>query len=169
MEKNKKNEKGLNKVLFLWEIGPNGWQGEFVATPEQCAKIAKRFEIPAVKNLVAHVNARIEDDLIRVFGHINAKLERVCVVSLDACEEMLDTDFEALFQEDVPVIKDGEMEEDVEPIDRGRLDIFEIVAEQVGLNMNPFPHKGEIRGDYIEQGEGDHRPFANLKNLIKKN
>ncbi|MBQ3696061.1 MAG: DUF177 domain-containing protein [Alphaproteobacteria bacterium] len=168
MEKSKKNEKGLNRILFLGEIGPNGWKEDFVATPAQCAKIAERFEIPAVKSLQAHVAAAIDGDLIRVFGHIKADLERTCVVSLDLCKEVLDTDFEALFAENIEVIKDGEMTDDVEPVDRGRLDIFEIIAEQVGLNMNPFPHKVDISGDYIEEKGTKNRPFANLKNLIKK-
>ena len=168
MEKSKKNEKGLNKILFLGEIGPDGWVGDFVATPAQCAKIAERFDIPKVENLKAHVNAVIDDDLVRVSGHIKADLERVCVVSLDPFKEVLDTDFEALFSEDVPMIKDGEMEDDIEPIDRGRLDIFDIVAEQVGLNMNPFPRKPNVSGDYTEKADSGNHPFANLKNLIKK-
>ena len=168
MEKSKKEEKGLNKVLFLGEIGPDGWHGDFVATPAQCAKIAERFEIPSVKSLTAHVNATIEEDLIRVYGHIKANLERICVVSLDHFEEVLNTDFEALFAENVPLLKEGEMEDDIEPIDRGRLDIFDIVSEQVGLNMNPFPRKDGVSGDYTENTETGNHPFANLKNLIKK-
>ena len=168
MEKTKKDEKGLNKVLFLGEIGPNGWQGDFVATPTQCAKIAERFEIPQVKDLMCHVNVVIEDDLIRATGHIKGNLVRVCVASLENFDEVLDTDFEALFAENVPLLKEGEMKEDIEPIDRGRLDIFDIISEQVGLNMNPFPRKSDVSGDYIEQGESANRPFANLKNLIKK-
>ncbi len=168
MEKNKKEEKGLNKILFLGEIGPNGWQGHFKATSEQCAKIANRFDIPAVNSLEAEVNAVIDGDLIRVYGHIKANLERICVVSLDHFEEVLDTDFEALFAEDVPLLKEGEMEDDIEPIDRGRLDIFDIVSEQVGLNMNPFPRKDGVSGDYTENTETGNHPFANLKNLIKK-
>lgn len=168
MEKNKKNEKGLNKVLFLGEIGPKGWQGEFVATPAQCAKIAERFEIPKVKHLSASVQALLDGDLVRVTGHLKAQLERTCVVTLETFNEDLDTDFEALFSEDVPLIKEGEMKDDIEPIDRGRLDIFDIVAEQVGLNMNPFPRKPGVSGNYVEQGDDSNHPFANLKNLIKK-
>jgi len=168
MEKSKKNEKGLNKVLFLGEIGPQGWHDSFVATPAQCDKIAARFEIPKVKSLSARVQAILDGDLLRLSGHLNAKLERICVASLEHFDETLDTDFEALFSENAPLIKDGEMKDDVEPIDRGRLDIFEIVAEQVGLNMNPFPRCPEASGDYIEDGGNTHHPFANLKNLIKK-
>ncbi len=168
MEKTKKDEKGLNKVLFLGEIGPNGWQDDFVATSAQCAKIAERFEIPQVKNLTCHVNVVIEDDLIRATGHLKATLTRVCVASLETFDEKLDTDFEALFAENIPLLKEGQMTDDIEPIDRGRLDIFDIVAEQVGLNMKPFPRKRGISGDYIEQGDSSNRPFANLKNLIKK-
>jgi len=169
MEKNKKNEKCLNKILFLGEIGPKGWQMDFVATPNQCAKIAERFQIPEVQCLSGHLHVELEGDLVRVFGHIKAKLTRICVVTLDKCKEEVDTDFEALFSENVPLLKDGEMKDEVEPIDRGRLDIFEIVAEQVGLNMNPFPRKPGVSGDYIEKGQTVNRPFANLKNLIKKN
>ena len=168
MEKNKKLEKGLNKILFLGEIGPNGWQDDFVATPDQCAKIAKRFEIPKVKDLSVHVNVVADGDLIKVTGHIQADLERICVVSLEPCEEHLDIDFESLFAENIPLISDGEMKDDIEPIERGRLDLFDIVAEQVGLNMNPFPRKLGVNGDYLEQGDSANHPFANLKNLIKK-
>ena len=168
MEKTKKDEKGLNKVLFLGEIGPSGWVRNFIATSDQCAKIAERFEIPAIRDLSTHIETVIEGDLVRVAGHIRATLTRVCVVSLELFEEKLDTDFEALFSENATLIKEGEMEDDIEPIDRGRLDIFEIVAEQVGLNMDPFPHKTEGLGDYIED-KSENRPFANLKNLIKKN
>ena len=168
MEKNKKNEKGLNKILFLGEIGPTGWAADFMATPSQCQKIAERFEIPAVKELKARVQVALEGDLIRVFGHISAVLERICVVSLESFDEMMDTDFEALFAENVTIPKDGEMLDDIEPIDRGRLDIFAIVSEQVGLNLNPFPRKSDAQGDYIEQEELTNRPFANLKKLIKK-
>ena len=167
MEKNKKQEKGLNKVLFLGEIGPNGWEEDFVATSAQCDKIAERFEIPKVHDLSAHVVAQWDGDLIRVFGHIKAILRRICVVSLEQFDENLDTDFEALFSENVPVLKDGAMEDDIDPIDRGRLDIFDIASEQIGLNMSSFPRKPGVSGDYMEDDKGSH-PFANLKNLIKK-
>ncbi len=168
MEKNKKNEKGLQKVLFLGEIGPKGWQGEFIATSDQCAKIAERFDLPRVKSLQARVDVRIDGDLIRVLGRIKGILERICVVSLEHFDEQLDANFEALFSENVPLIKDGEMKDDIEPIERGRLDIFDIVAEQVGLNMNSFPRKSNVSGDYIEENGVENRPFANLKKLIKK-
>jgi len=168
MKKSKKDEKGLNKILFLGEIDAEGWQRTFEATPAQCLKIAERFEIPSVESLAAKINVSTDGDLIRVNGHISAVLERICVVSLESFKEPLDFDFEALFAEDVPLIKEGEMEDDIEPVDRGRLDIFDIVAEQVGLNMNPFPRKPNVSGDYVEKGDSGNHPFANLKNLIKK-
>ena len=168
MEKSKKSEKGLNKILFLGEIDADGWQQSFDATPVQCSKIAERFEIPKIENLNAKINVLIDGDLIRVSGHISAMLERICVVCLEPFQEPLDFDFEALFSENIPLIKDGEMKDDIEPIDRGRLDIFEIVAEQIGLNMNPFPRKPGASGDYLEDKDSGNHPFANLKNLIKK-
>ncbi len=169
MEKNKKSEKGLNKMLFLGEIGVNGWQDSFVATPAECAKIAGRFDIPQVKSLSAKVSADWDGDLIRVTGRIQADMRRQCVISLEMFEEKMEEDFEALFAEEVHVSKNGEMIDDVEPVTRGRLDIFAIVAEQVGLLLNPFPKKPDVSGDYTEeeQNESAH-PFANLKNLIKK-
>ena len=168
MEKTKNDEKGLNKILFLGEIGPDGWSRDFIATPGQCAKIAERFDIPKLENLHTHIDVSMDRDLVRVSGHITADLEQVCVVSLDKFKSQIDTDFEALFSENVPLIKEGKMEDDVEPIDRGRLDVFEIVAEQIGLNLDPFPRKQNVSGDYIENEKKRNHPFANLKNLIKK-
>ena len=168
MEKNKNNKKGLNKILFLGEIGPQGWQDNFVATEEQCQQIAKRFEIPGISNISAYISVIIDGEIIRVTGHLTADLKRICVATLDSLEENLDTDFEALFSENVPLLKEGEMENDIEPIERGRLDIFEIIAEQIGLNMSPFPRKIDVSGDYTEERDLGNHPFANLKNLIKK-
>lgn len=168
MEKMKKNEKGLNKIVFLGEISAHPWQDKLVASPAQCEKIAHRFDIPQVKEVTALVKAEMDGDLVRVSGHLWATMERMCVVSLDLFEDKIDEDFEALFCENATLIKEGEMEDDIEPIDRGRLDIFDIVAEQVGLLLNPFPKKPNVSGDYVEDEENQQKPFANLKNLLKK-
>jgi len=166
----KKNKNGIKKFLVIGAIGPDGWQAELEATPDECTAIAKRLDIPGITKLFSKVNVCFQDDLIRVYGHLIADLSRQCVVSLDVFPEHLDTDFEVLFAEDLPpTAKDTEMKEAVEPIDRGRLDFFEILAEQVGLLMDPFPRKPGVTGDYIEFSETKgQQPFANLKNILKK-
>ena len=166
----KKNKNGIKKILMIGAIGAEGWQEDLEATPAECAIVAQRLEIPQVLSLKAHVRAAFQDDLVRVSGHLTAELTRQCVVSLDNFSEHLDTDFEAFFAENLSVTaKEIEMKEAVEPLDRGRLDFLDILTEQVGLLMNPFPHKPGVTGDYIEFSETQgQRPFSNLKNILKK-
>ncbi|MBP5343629.1 MAG: hypothetical protein J6Y85_00925 [Alphaproteobacteria bacterium] len=165
----KKNTSGIKKTLMIGAIGPDGWQGEFEATAEECTIVAQRLDIPKVVQLHAVVQVDFQDDLIRVSGHLLADLKRQCVVTLNICNEHLDTDFEALFSENVPVSgKEIEMKEAVETLDRGCLDFMNILTEQVGLLMNPFPKKQGVKGDYIEFSDEENKPFANLKNIIKK-
>ena len=166
----KKNKNGIKKILMIGAIGTEGWQEDLEATPTECSVVAQRLDIPQVLSLKAHVHVAFQDDLIRVSGHLIAELARQCVVSLDIFPEHLDSDFEAFFAENLSVTaKETEMKEAVEPLDRGRLDFLDILTEQVGLLMNPFPHKPGVTGDYIEFSETKgQRPFSNLKNILKK-
>jgi uncharacterized metal-binding protein YceD (DUF177 family) len=165
----KKNTSGIKKILPIGAIGADGWKGEFEATPAECAVVAQRLDIPQVNKLHASVFVSFQDDLIKVSGHLTADLKRQCIVTLNTFEEQLDTDFEALFAEEVTVTgKEVEMKEAIEPLDRGCLDFMNILTEQVGLEMNPFPRKNGVNGDYLEFSEPKNKPFANLKNIIKK-
>ena len=165
----KKNINGIKKVLVVGAIGPDGWFDKLQATPSECEAISKRLKIPGVKKLCATIRINWKNDIICVQGHLSAQLLRECVVSLDLFTEIIDTDFEALFSEDSPTTeKEVEMKDAIDPIDRGRLDLFEILTEQVGLTMDPFPHKPGVSGNYAEFSQHlGHKPFSNLKKMIK--
>ena len=165
----KKNTSGIKKFLPIGAIGPDGWQEKLDATPAECAIVAQRLDIPQVSKLHAAIQVSFQDDLIKVSGRLIADLKRQCVVTLDIFTEHLDTDFEALFSETLPTPeKEMEMKEAIEPLDRGGLDFMHILTEQVGLLMNPFPRKNGVSGDYLEFSDTKNKPFANLKNIIKK-
>ena len=166
----KKSTNGIKKVLMIGAVGPDGWSDKLCATPTECEAIAKRLDIPAVNSLEASVRVDLDNDLIRVTGHLTSQLTRQCVVSLDLFPETVDTEFEALFAQDVQVSgKETEMKEAIEPLERGCLDFFEILTEQVGLFMNPFPRKPDVSGNYVEFSSNQgHKPFADLKKMIKK-
>ena len=165
----KKNTSGIKKVLPIGAIGPDGWQDEFEASPKECAAVAKQLDVPKVTKLHALVQVAFQDDLIKVFGHLIADLERQCVVTLETFSEHVDSDFEAFFSENLPNPgKEVEMKEAVEPLERGSLNFMNILTEQVCLLMNPFPRKEGVSGDYLEFSDTGNKPFANLKNIIKK-
>jgi len=166
----KKSTTGIKKILMLGAISPEGWHDELCATPADCEAVAKRLQLPGVTSLRASVRVDWDKDIIRVSGHLWATLTRECVVSLELFPENIDTNFEALFSENTDILsKETEMKEAIDPVDRGRLDFLDILTEQVGLNMDPFPHKPDISyNDSIFEIKSENKPFSNLKNMIKK-
>lgn len=165
----------LFQVLPISQIPPKGLDFDLTATPDDCKILQERFDLPAVKSL--HVVGRIDGrDIIKVSGHITAIITQTCVVSMENFDSQMDVDFQEFFSEkgtDFSTEQDFDIdmddEETVDLIQNGRLDLGEIVAQQFGLNLDPFPKKSEEVFEYIEaEPQETRKPFANLKDLLKK-
>ena len=103
-------------------------------------------------------------DILRIEGKIKALTRRQCVISLAKFDEKMDEKFEVLYADNPPTNSD----EIIDIIDKGRIHLGEIVAEQYGLALNPFPKKPGVKNPYVEQEEEKQHPFANLKKILKK-
>ncbi|MDR3515439.1 MAG: DUF177 domain-containing protein [Azospirillaceae bacterium] len=133
-------------------ISTNGLVQKIVATPAECAALARRFDLPAIHHLEASVTLRrIRDVMIAVDGHVTADLVQSCVVTLEPVPAHIDEHFTALFAP-AHLITDTEPElvydpdaadedEWPEPLESGGVDIGEVTAQHLSLALDPYPRK----------------------------
>lgn len=133
------------------------------ASEKELTQLAKRFQVEKVCSLTADLTI-YPGDIVRIVGKIKALTRRECVISLEKFNEKMDEEFEVLYADNPP----AESDEIIDTIDKGRIHLGEIVAEQYGLSLNPFPKKPGVKNPYVEQAKEMQKPFANLKKILKK-
>lgn len=165
----------LFQTLDIRKIPDTGLDFVLSSTPEERLKLAERFEIPEIKSL--KVKGRIKGgDIVKFSGEIKAQLIQKCVISMDLFASEMDVFFKEFFSENGTDFMaeenfnlDMEDEDTVDLVKNGKLDIGEIIAQQFGLNLDPFPKKSGEYFDYIETDAADKpNPFAVLKGLVQE-
>lgn len=146
------------------------------ADAAECAALAERFDIEGLEFLRAEVHAKpfAHGDLVRLTGHLAAKVRQTCGVTLAPVDSDLDGDFEMTFTfapeepEGQEIELDAEGEDPPEAIIDGVIDIGEVVAEQLALLIDPFPRAPGAEFQAPEDTEaGALSPFAALAALKK--
>ena len=162
MEKNKIFEKKLTvDVVVAGLKAPTEYILE--ASGKELSALAKRFQVEKIHSLKAHLTV-YPSEIVRITGKVEALTRRECVISLEKFDEKMAEDFEVLYADNPP----SESDEIIDTIDKGRIHLGEIVAEQYGLALNPFPKKPGVKNPYQDVAEERERPFANLKKILKK-
>jgi uncharacterized metal-binding protein YceD (DUF177 family) len=110
---------------------------------DERAALAARFALESLDRLEAEVKLEhLPGGLIRLAASLSAEVVQSCVVTLEPVASAVAEDFTLLFgppeEAAREVILDGE-EETVEPLDGERIDIGEVVAQQLSLALDPFP------------------------------
>ena len=164
MEKVKKMSKIFNSVVVS-ALGRTPIHYQLQASKEECLKLSERFDVPQILSLKAEISL-FRDDFVHVKGKILAHMCRQSVVSLKKITEQMDETFDVLFSE--PPIP--ETDEIVDEIHQGRIDLGEVISEQFGLALNPFPHAPDEKEGYVymEEDSSSNLAFKNLSKIIKK-
>ncbi|MCX7350754.1 MAG: DUF177 domain-containing protein, partial [Alphaproteobacteria bacterium] len=136
------------------------------ADPEELKALARRFKIPALHALTAEIRATPwRGGGMKLEGHITADMEQVSVVSLEPFRETVSVPLARYFLPHGAVV-DNEQEDDADPIDNGWIDLGEVVAETLALDLDPYPRKpGEAFPGHVEDDGEDAKvpsPFAAL-------
>lgn len=148
----------FSHVVEVERVPTDGMTLRLSADEAERQNLARRFRIPGVLALTAQI--RIEPDLVlaggyRVSGHFEAKVEQTCVVSLDPVRQSVSERFERTFSPAAktapPAGQAGDEAEWLDPeiadppdlLVDGRIDIGEVVAEEVALALDPYPRKAE--------------------------
>jgi uncharacterized metal-binding protein YceD (DUF177 family) len=166
------------------QLGPGGLSRDLTADSHERAALAKRFALQAIDSLDATVQLTPAsgDRAVRLRATFTADVVQTCVVTLDPVPVHLRKSFEILFEpvacadRDVLVTPDGD--DDPEPLLGDSIDLGEVIAQQLGLNLDPYPRSPDVvfsakemsagNRDQAEEDTGstaEESPFAVLRNL----
>jgi uncharacterized metal-binding protein YceD (DUF177 family) len=143
MQSNENNE--FSRLITLDKISMAETSRHIVADPQERAALADRFDLKALDRLEADLRLRRTGaNVIRVQGDLTADVVQSCVVSLAPVPATVEVDFELFFSEDVgassaELVMEYDQDDPPEPVTGGQIDLGEVVAEQLGLNLDPYP------------------------------
>ncbi len=151
----------LSRPLEVKRVPAKGSHEIIKAETKECAALAKRMDIPAIHVLEARLLALPwRGGGLKVTGTVHADIEQVSVISLENFLSTVSFDVERYF---LPAGIEGNDETD--EITGGVVDLGEIVAETIGLELDPYPRKADeaFSGfDSEELPEPRVSPFAKL-------
>lgn len=163
----------LSRPVVVDRLPVGGRPFELEASAGERAALAARLELPAIEALRARgrVDYRGADTLIAVTGEVEAELVRSCVVTLEPMTQRLSFAFERLFTTEPETAADElvlDPEQELpEPIAHGVIDVGEVVAEELAVNLDPYPRAPEA-DDALRALAGEPEatgPFAALAAL----
>jgi len=134
----------FHRPLSADQIGVHETVREIAANPSERDLLAKRFDLLSLDRLTAKLRLRRgHGGLIDVHGSFEAEVVQACVVTLDPVRQGLAEEFEISFRPaagDVPAVTvDLDHDDSTEPMFDGRLDLGEIVTQQLAVALDPYP------------------------------
>lgn len=156
----------FHRPLAVDQVGPAGLKLELRANAAERRALAARMAIPAVAEFVCHFRlTALQGGGVQAEGHLRARAERVCVVTLDAFEAVTEERFRVRFVPAGAESDDEDPESDDEIVYRGgTIDLGEAAAEQLALVLDPYPRKPDAALPDTAAPDADS-PFAALARL----
>ena len=149
------------------------------ATDAECAALAERFAIVAVRHLTATVSLEAQGEEVRATGNVEAGVVQACAVSGDELDVSISEPL-ALHFVPTSALPEYDPDEEVElteeeldqiPYDGTAFDLGEAVAQSLALAIDPYlegPNADETRRQHglVEEGEADG-PLADMLRGLK--
>ena len=148
---------------------------EIAADAGERAALARRFGVAVIESLAATIRLERDRDAVRFSAHFVADVVQSCVVTLEPITSRITKDFGVLFAPaagtagTVEVAAEGD-DDLAEPLNGDTIDLGEVVAENLGLNLTPYPRRGgvvfsaEVPGGNDEDAAAVESPCAVLRN-----
>lgn len=164
----------LTRPVAVADIGNAGRDVAMVASDAELQRIAERLGQPSVRHLSAAVAVRRRrDGLIAATGTGEAEVEHHCVVTLERFVRPYHFDIAGLYDPS-PQPAPADMEIDVDPLAEdppeaaidGRIDLGELVLQELAVSLDPFPRApGSAFDAASDPALADGGPFAALRRL----
>ena len=171
----------FSRPIAVDSLKHSGKTYEIEASEEERRRLAERFQVVSVESLSASIQVTPQQSgvMVRVHGTLEAKVTQACVVTLKPVSSHLNTPMERLFgpggEDDDPAEEEIDLEYDPpEAIIDGVIDLGEIAAEELALDLDPFPRAPDAEFDGFTLGgseaasEERPNPFAVLAQLRQK-
>lgn len=172
----------LSRIVEIADLRDPRTTLEFRATDEEAAALAARFGVEGIRNLKASVvlTPFASGNKVALKARFEAEIVQNCVVTLAPLVNRVEGEFLAEFVQDAFTDNHDDIEfaidddDPPEPIVDGRIEIGELIAQNLGLAIDPFPRapgvvfEGMILGNEAPQAtmkDGRPNPFAVLERL----
>jgi uncharacterized metal-binding protein YceD (DUF177 family) len=170
------SEPELSRPLRIEKISPNGVEEIIHASERERQALTERFDLIEIKKLEAKLQVTPEQAGTNylVKGSLSAEVVQRCVVTLDPLPAKIEQPIHVHFAAP-EILATGANEramdeDDMEPIANGIIDLGELVAQHLGLGLNPYPRKPDVPPVEIEFGQAAKpaNPFLKLTVLHNK-
>lgn len=174
----------FTRLFALGDLDGHGVTVEISADAHELAALARRFGLVAVDSLAATVTLERdeEDHMVRLRGRFSADVAQSCVVTLEPVAGHVEGVVEGAYATDedaAGAVRDMAPDADVAPgeddlpelLEGDKIDIGEVVAEHLGLHLDPYPRRPGVlfsaEDGALEDDEDPVRasPFAVLRDL----
>ena len=156
-------------------LPPKGRVLRIVADDADRATLASELGLHGIDTLTAELTlAPHGGDGVRVDGHIAADVLQACVVTLEPVPARVETAVETLFAPPGSALLGGELPVEIEvemdsadpaePFDGRTIDVGAVIAEFLGLALDPYPRLADAELP-AEARDGGASPFAALAAL----
>jgi hypothetical protein len=155
----------FSRPLEVTSVSPEGRVVEVVANAEERARLAARFELPAIDSLRCRFTLRpLAGGGLGAEGALAAKVFQACVVSNEVfaadVAETFALRFVPLAVLTAEIAVDGP--DDI-PIVGSTVDLGEAAAEQLALALDPYPRRPDLPESLEAEEASRTSPFAALK------
>lgn len=163
-------EPEFSRPLIVDRVPKLGSMEKIAAEPAELKALAVRLGLPALHALKADIRATPwRGGGMKLDGTITADIDQVSVVSLETFRQTVEVPLLRYFLPQGSVAPtDGD---DADPIEHGIIDLGEVTAETLALELEPYPRRpGESFQDMVEAEEAQperESPFSALSKLTK--
>jgi uncharacterized metal-binding protein YceD (DUF177 family) len=129
----------LSRPLEVARVARLGSNEKISADATECQALARRFQVPKVHAVTAELKAKAwRGGGMKLSGEARIDLDQVSVVSLDTFRSQIRAPVERYF---LNTRADDALDPDldIDPILNGVIDLGEVVAEAIALELDPYP------------------------------
>jgi hypothetical protein len=141
----------FSRLADVSRIGRHEHRMTIAATAEERAALARRFDLVELALLEAElVLKKRGDGLVELSGRCRARFAQTSVVSLEPVRASLDAPLRSFYGGrlgDAPEADPLDEEGWPEPIEAGRIDVGEAVAQWLAVSLDPYPRLPDEAAD----------------------
>jgi hypothetical protein len=153
----------LSRPVAVADIPPDGLEVAVEATPEEREALARDFKLPAIHALTGSFRLSGTRSRVHASGRVEARIEQVCVVTLEPFESEVHEDVEVDFAAASGTPAPGQDTPDA--IVGGSVDLGALTAEFLALGLDPHPRKPGVDFSFETAEDPSPSPFAALDKL----
>lgn len=158
----------FSRPLEVARVPNLGSHEKITADARECNALAKRFQVPKIHAISAELKAKSwRGGGMKISGLAFMDVDQESVVSLETFRSQMSVPVERYFL-NIPKGEENESEHDIDPIENGVIDLGEVVAETIALELDPYPRmKGEAFTAVIEDDPANDEKKPSPFNVLK--